>query len=411
MIATPFDFGPLLAPGLPPAAARWTGFPKYNFVGGHIDAEQIPIEELIAAATSVLGREGRTLATYGLESGPQGYLPLRAFLADKLKRYAAIACRPDDILITSGSLQGLDLVNALLLVRGDTVLVEEATYGGALSRIARSGVTAHGVALDGEGMRPDALAAALSALAQRGVRPKYLYTIPTVQNPTGTIMGEERRAELIKLTRAYGVPIVEDECYCDLIWSGRRPAAIYAMGNGSGVIHIGSFSKSIAPALRVGYMVADWAVLSRLLALKTDAGSGALEQMVLAEYCATHFSEHVRVLTAGLRRKLEALMEALNEQFGTAAEFADPPGGIYLWVTLPEAVDTDKLAPLALAAGVAINPGREWTADGALGKRRLRLCFAHPSAATIRSGIAELARVCHEAFGVPARIANVARER
>ena len=129
------------------------------------------------------------------------------------------------------------------------------------------------------------------------------------------------------------------------------------MSRDGGVIHIGSFSKSIAPALRVGYIVAPWAILSRMLAIKTDAGSGALEQMVLAEYCAPHFAEHVPALTRGLRAKLDTLMESLNEQFGTSAEFDEPKGGIFLWVKLPDNVDTLKLYQAALAAGVAINPG------------------------------------------------------
>ena len=121
------------------------------------------------------------------------------------------------------------------------------------------------------------------------------------------------------------MPIFEDDCYADLIWDGKRPPAIYAMGKTGGVIHIGSFSKSIAPALRVGFIVAPWAMLSRMLALKTDAGSGALEQMVLAEYCAPHFASHVPKLTRGLRAKLDTLMEALNEQFGTAAGIRGRP--------------------------------------------------------------------------------------
>src|SRR5262245_23400421 len=178
MYATEFDLAPLLAPGLPPPAARWTGFPKYNFVGGHNDPDHVPLEELRAAANAVLQREGRTLATYGLESGPLGYRPLREFLARKLEAHAGIACDMDEILITSGSLQAIDLVNALLLVRGDTVLIEQASYGGSLSRLARRGVNAVGVPLDGEGMRTDALAGALEDLQRRSIRPKYIYTIP-----------------------------------------------------------------------------------------------------------------------------------------------------------------------------------------------------------------------------------------
>jgi 2-aminoadipate transaminase len=403
------DFEPLLAPALPAPAAKWTGFAEYNFVGGHNDAEQVPLDAIVKATNDVIAREGRTLATYGLASGPLGYRPLREFLVHKLQRTAGIRCDADEILITSGSLQALDLVNGLLLAPGDTVIVEQASYQGALTRLQRLGIKTVGIPLDGEGMRMDALGAALDALARRGVRPKYIYTIPTVQNPTGTILGEARRHEMLRLAARYGVPIFEDDCYADLIWDGKRPPALYAMSGHGGVIHIGSFSKSVAPALRVGYIVAPWPVLSRMLPLKTDAGSGALEQMVLGEFCPAHFDAHVPVLTRALRRKLETLMEALNEQFGTAAEFEEPKGGIFLWVKLPDAVDTQKLFAPALAAGVAINPGAEWSTDKDYGRSRTRLCFANPSHEAIRAGVATLAEVCRREFGVPARIANVQR--
>ena len=194
-MTAPFDFAPLLAPGTPAPAAKWNGFPKYNFVGGHNDADNVPVEALVEAATTVLRREGPTLATYGLNSGPLGYRPLREFLAAKLKWHAGISCTADEILITSGSLQAIDLVNGILLARGDTVIIEQESYGGSLSRLARLGVNAVGIPLDGEGLRMDALAAALDDLKRRGIRAKYIYTIPTVQNPTGTIMGEQRRRD------------------------------------------------------------------------------------------------------------------------------------------------------------------------------------------------------------------------
>src|SRR5262245_59471700 len=409
MASGSFDFASLLPAGLPPPAVKWAGAARYNFIGGNNDGEQIPLDGLIAAAQAVLQREGRTLATYGLASGPQGYRPLREFLARKLKHDAGISCTFDDILIVSGSLQALDLINGVLLARGDTVIIEQETYQGALTRLKRLGVNAVGIPLDQDGMRIDALAAELAALKQRNIRPKYIYTIPTVQNPTGTIMPERRRIELLKLSEHYGVPIFEDDCYADLVWDGQRPPAIHAMSKTGGVIHIGSFSKSIAPALRVGFIVAGWAVLSHALALKTDAGSGALEQMVLAEFCAPHFDTHVPKLRRGLRGKLDELMAALNEQFGTAAEFDDPKGGIFLWVKLPDSVDTMKLYQSALKAGVAINPGPEWSTNAAHGISRMRLCFASPSKEEIRQGIAVLAEVCRREFGVPARIANVAQ--
>jgi 2-aminoadipate transaminase len=410
MTPATFDFAPLLPPGLPAPAARWTGLAKYSFIGGNNDPDQVPVEGLIDAVNAVLKREGKSLATYGLASGPQGYRPLRDFLTAKLKRDAGISCVADDILIVSGSLQALDLVNQTLLARGDTVIIERDTYQGALTRLTRLGVNAVGIPLDHEGMRMDALASALADLRGRGITPKYIYTIPTVQNPTGTIMPEPRRAELLKLGQQYGVPIFEDDCYADLIWDGRRPPALYAMSRNAAVVHIGSFSKSIAPALRVGYIVAPWNALSRMLPLKTDAGSGALEQMVLAEYCVPHFAAHVPKLTHGLRAKLDTLMEALDEQFGTSAEFEVPKGGIFLWVKLPDHVDTMKLYEAALASGVAINPGPEWSTDKAHAGSRLRLCFASPSHDQIREGVAVLADVCHREFGVPPRSANVEKQ-
>ena len=405
-----FDFSPLFPAGTPAPAVRWTGAPKYNFTGGNNDPDAVPLQGLMQAAQTVLEREGRTLATYGLKSGPQGYRPLREFLSTKLKRDAGMDCSADDILIVSGSLQALDLVNAALLTRGDTVVVEQDNYQGTLTRLQKLGVNAVGIPLDSGGMRMDVLEEALAQLKARGIKPKYIYTIPTVQNPTGTILDESRRARMLELANKYGVPIFEDDCYADLVWSGERPRSIFAMSKSENVIHIGSFSKSIAPALRVGFIVAPWGIMSRMLALKTDAGSGSLEQMVLAEYCAPHFADHVPALRTSLRKKLETLMEALNEQFGTAAEFDDPKGGIFLWVKLPDNVDTLKLYQSALAAGVAINPGPEWSTDKAHSISRIRLCFASPSHDEIREGIALLAEVCRKEFGVPERSANIERK-
>src|ERR1700743_3892346 len=398
MTSATFDFAPLLPAGLPAPAAKWTGLAKYSFIGGNNHPDQVPVDGLIDGVNAVLQRGGKTLAPYGLARGPQGYRPLRDFIAAKLKRDAAISCNADDILVVSGSLQALDLVNQSLLARGDTVIMEQETYQGSLNRLTRLGGHVVGIPLDQDGMRMDALASALSDLKRRGITPKYIYTIPTVQNPTGTILPETRRAELLKLAQEYGVPIFEDDCYADLIWDGKRPPAIHAMSKTNNVIHIGSFSKSIAPALRGGYHVAAREILSRMLALKTDAGSGALEQMVLAEYCAPHFTTHVPKLTRGLRTKLDTLMEALNEQFGTAAEFSDPKGGIFLWVKLPDHVDTLKLYQAALAAGVAINPGPEWSTNKPYAGSRLRLCFASPSHEEIREGVAVLADVWRREF-------------
>jgi 2-aminoadipate transaminase len=287
--------------------------------------------------------------------------------------------------------------------------MEQLTYGGAISKLRARGVEIVGVPLDEQGLRTDMLGVVLEDLRAKGIRPKYVYTIPTVQNPTGTVLTLERRHELLRLSAAFGVPIFEDECYADLLWEGEWPPALRGLPGGEQVIHIGSFSKSLAPALRLGYVSAPWDVMSRMVACKTDSGTPAIEQMIVADYFGQRFDEHIGKLKARLKRKLEVLTAALEEQFGTAAEFTVSKGGIFLWVTLPEQVDTAALAGPALAAGVAYNPGPEWSTDPDAARHSLRLCFALPPEDLIREGVAKLAEVCHRETGVPVRSANLVR--
>ncbi len=397
-----FDITTFFRTDLPdPAAAPWREFPKYNFVWGHNDADCVPVADLIAAAGRVLAAVGKDIAYYGLKSGLQGYLPLRQFVAEKLERRAAMSVTADQVLITSGSLQALNLINAMLLEPGDTVIVEEATYSGALARFRRAGVHVVGVRLDDQGIDIAHLESLLAELRARGVVAKYIYTIPTVQNPTGSVMSKERRLQLLQLAANYDTIIFEDDCYADLLWDGERPPSIRALDDSGRVLYCGSFSKSIAPALRVGYLVADWPAMAQILSLKNDAGSGALEQMVVADYAQSHFDDHVAKLSSVLRAKCQAISEAVAENFGAAAEISVPRGGIFIWVTLPPEVDTSMLAKVALAEGVAINPGAEWTADAEAGRHSMRLCFGSASLEDIRDGIALLADICHRETGIP----------
>jgi 2-aminoadipate transaminase len=410
MTAAGFAYSHLFAKDLPPPAPRWTGFPKYNFIGGHNDPERIPAAALADAATTVLRRRGADLALYNFD-GPQGYLGLREFVVDKVSGRPAIKCSADDVLITSGSGQGIDLVNHLLLETGDTVILEEFTYGGALTKLKRLGVNIIGAPLDEDGLRIDALAQIIEDLGRKGVIPKYIYTIPTIQNPTGSILPSERREALLALTRKHGVPVFEDECYADLTWDGDGPPALYAMDPRQ-VIHIGSFSKTLAPSLRLGYAIADWQAMSRLVACKreTDSGTGALDQMVVAEYFSQNFGDHVGGLTDTLHEKLDAMVEAVEREFGTAVEkMWKPKGGIFLWLKLPDRVDVTKLVAPAAKAGVVFNPGPEWSCNPDTTKSHLRLCFALPSKDMIREGVAAFARVCYEETGIPEHSANIRR--
>jgi 2-aminoadipate transaminase len=405
-----FAYSHLFAKDLPPPAPLWTGFPKYNFIGGHNDPVRIPAAALAEAAAAVLQRRGADLALYNFD-GPQGYRGLRQLVVDKLAQRPAIKCTVDDILITSGSGQAIDLVNGLLLERGDTVILEEFTYGGALTKLKRLGVDIIGAPLDGDGLKIDALARILEDLGRKGIRPKYVYTIPTVQNPTGSILPRQRREELLALTRKYGVPVFEDECYADLTWDGAGPPSLFAL-DPQQVIHIGSFSKTLAPSLRLGYAVAVPEVMGRLVACKreADSGTGALDQMVVAEYFSQNFGEHVGGLTQTLHGKLDAMVEAVEREFGTTIEkMWKPKGGIFLWLKLPDRIDVTKLVAPAAKAGVVFNPGPEWSCNPGATKSHLRLCFALPSKDDIRAGVAAFARVCFEETGIPEQSANIRR--
>ena len=404
-----FDIRKHLAPHAQTSAAPFTGFPKHHFVGGNIDEPTVPAAALAETVADLLRREGHGMAKYNMESGPQGYLPLRQATADMLNRRAGMRIGAKDVLMTSGSLQAMDLVNTAFLSPGDLVLIEAENYAGTMGKLDAMGVSYLAIPQDDQGMRMDALEALLAQCRASGRMPRYIYTIPTIQNPTGTILPLERRHQMLALAREYDVPIFEDDCYADLVFSGTRPPAIQALDQEGRVVYCGTYSKTIAPALRVGFLVAPWPLMGHILSLKTDAGSGALEQMVLSEFVPKSFDAHVASLLPMLEAKAATLCAALDEHFGASVEYTRPRGGIYLWVTLPEGVDTARLNTAAQQHGIEINPGAQWAVDGPANARRMRICFGNPSHASLREGIAKLAEICFQEFGIPERSGNLAR--
>lgn len=395
------DYSALFNRDLPPPSGRWGGHPKYNFIGGHSDPDMVPTEGFIESAARVFRGDPRNISMYNFSGGPQGILPLREFVVDKLGKHRGIDTNVDDVLITGGSGQGIELINEILLEAGDTAIVEAFSFSGALGNLRRRGVNVVGIDLDEDGMRMDHLAEALEDLRDRGIRPKYIYTIPTLQNPTGTVMTMERRHQLLELSEEYGVPIFEDECYADLIFEGEYENAIRSMDDTNRVLHIGSFSKTLGPGTRLGYVVAPWEVMSRLLSRKNDAGTGVMDQMIVADYFNNHYDEHILDLRAALQRKCDVLSSALRESFGPSVDFAVPTGGMYLWVKLPEGVDSRDLEGPALRDGIAFNPGPDWSADPDAAAGYIRLCFALPSEAEIREGVEKLADVFRREGALP----------
>ena len=395
------DYNSLFNRNLPAPPAPWAGHPKYNFIGGHSDPDMVPMEGFTEAAGNVFRGDPRNISMYNFDGGPQGITPLRQFLVDKLAAHRGINTSLDEILITSGSGLAIELINEILLEEGDTVIVEEFSFSGALGNIRRRKVNMVAIGVDHDGMNMDQLAQALEDLRSRGVRPKYIYTIPTLQNPTGTVMSMERRFRMLDLSAEYGVPIFEDECYADLIFEGEYENAIRSLDDSNRVLHIGSFSKTLGPGTRLGYIVAQWEVMSRLLSRKNDAGTGVLDQMIVADYFNNHYEEHILQMRAALKRKCDVLASALRESFGPNVEFEVPRGGMYLWVKLPEGVDSRALNMPALREGVAFNPGPDWSADPDAAASYIRLCFALPSETEIWEGVEKLAEVFRKEGALP----------
>ncbi|MCC6716944.1 MAG: PLP-dependent aminotransferase family protein [Acetobacteraceae bacterium] len=399
-------FASHMAKGAPPPAARFTGFAEYYFIGGNNDPTQIPTEMLAKAAETVIKRDGHLIAIYNMGLGPLGYPPLRKFVADKMQRHRGVTADAANILITTGSNQGIDLVVAAMLNPGDVVVLEEHCYSSSISRFKKSGAVIVPVKLDDDGIVMDDLARILAEQKAKGAPVKMIYTIPTIQNPTGSILPMDRRHRMVELARQFDTIIFEDECYADLIWAGGGPPALYSLAPDR-VVHIGSFSKTLAPALRLGYATGDWEIIGRMAALKSDGGTGALDQMIASEYFTTYFDEHVESLTAVLKDKLDCMVEAVEAEFGTHMTLFKPKGGIFLWMKLPDAVDVRKLIAPAAKAGIVFNPGPEWSLLGDGAKSHLRLCFALNSKENIREGVAKFAKVCFEETGIPPRSRNV----
>ena len=396
------DYSELYAKDLPPAAGPWEGLYPYNFVTGHGSPDLIPVDGFIESVTKALKKEGPNLAVYYSDGGPMGNMALREFLVKKLKKYRGIDVTVDEVMICSGSTQCILLINETLLEPGDTVITEMFTYSGAINNAKRAGANVVGIPMDDDGMRVDLLESKLAELKEQGIRPKYIYTIPTCQNPTATNMPMDRRREMLRISQEYGVPIFEDECYGDLIFDGEWEHAIRSLDDSNHVLHIGSFSKSLAPGVRLGYIVAPKDVANQMVSSKVDVGTNMITPMMVAGYLEENYEEHIEGVRDMLHRKRDVLIASFREHFGPTVEFYEPRGGMLMWFKFPEGVDTKKPLEAAKKQGLIYNPGADWSADpDNHGSNYIRICYGLPTEKEIRDGIELLAKVFHEELGIP----------
>lgn len=372
-----------------------------SFAGGLPGADLFPLEAFREASDRVIRDHGSHALQY---SQTEGERPLREMIARHTTRYG-IAVTADNVLVTSGSQQALDLIGRVFLNPGDHVLVERPTYLGALQAWSAYQAEYLCVDVDAHGMRLDALAAAL-----RG-GPKFTYALPNFQNPTGVTLSLERRHELVRLADEHGVPILEDDPYGQLRYDGEHlpplvtiDAEYRGLGKAAysgNVLYLSTFSKTLAPGLRLGWIIGPADVIRRLGQAKqgADLHTSTFVQLLAYEVARSGFlDEHVRRLRVAYARRRDAMLAAMRQHFPPAVTWTTPAGGLFIWATLPAPLDATTLLQQALAAQVAFVPGRPFYADGS-GHHTLRLNFTNATESAIDTGIARLGRVLTAATG------------
>ena len=369
-----------------------------SFAGGLPAPELFPVAEVAAAAERVL-REGGPGA---LQYGPsEGFAPLRECCADE-SRKRGIRCTADDILITTGSQQPLDLVSKIFLDAGDCVLTESPTYMAALQAFQCYEVRFAAVPTDEGGLIPEAL----PELIERE-RPKFLYTIPSFQNPTGVTLTAERRLKLYQIAAHYGLIVLEDDPYGALRYSGKNIPPIKSLDSEGLVIYQSTVSKTIAPGLRIGWVIASEEIRRKLTIVKqaADLHTSSLDQRIAHRYLTDFDSEtHVERIRRSYGERFAVMDAALRETMPQGFTRTHPEGGMFLWVSCPEGVDTSELMLEALKRKVLFVPGRDFFPD-ASGQRFMRLNFSNATTEQIREGIARLAEVCRIAIDASAVLA------
>ena len=385
----PFSYEGLFARNAPVTARGGNRNAKYDFAVAYPDPDSLPLDGLVDALKTALDREGRDLAYYPVVAG----LPsLRQLVADKLGRDRNMNVDAEGIVLTSGSGEAIAMLIKALTDPGDVVLTEEFVYLGTLRQMRLFGADVVGLKCDDQGIVPEELEATLKRLVGQGKQVKYLYTIPTFQNPMGWTMTLERRQRVLDVTREYGVPVLEDDCYADLRFEGEDVTSFHSLDNTGQVLYVGSFSKIIAPGMRMGYLVAPEEVRQRALSFKGGGGVNQFAALAIEEYLKHHMYEHIAEQNQALRVKRDAMLASLGENFGDAATWSKPEGGLYVWLELPEGTDLAALQEQAFDEGVGYYNGTMFSPQGA-GANRARLCFGHPSAQTVYDGVAELARI------------------
>ncbi|MDM4768125.1 PLP-dependent aminotransferase family protein [Pelomonas sp. SE-A7] len=360
-----------------------------SMAGGLPSADTFPVEALKAACDAVLTHNAKESLQY---AASEGFAPLREWVAARVAQLG-MKIDPDQVLITSGSQQGLDLVGKVLCDQGAPVAVETPTYLGALQAFTPYEPIFTSLESDHEGVRPEAF----GRLAHDAPGTRFAYLLPNYQNPTGRVMSQERRQAVVTAAKAAGVPIVEDNPYGDL-WFDQAPPPALASLWPEGTIYLGSFSKILTPGFRLGYLIAPKELYPKLLQAKqaADLHTPGFNQRVVHEVIKNGFLEgHIPSIRARYKANRDAMAESLQQHLPEGCEWLKPEGGMFFWIRLPEGFDAMALLPQAVDAGIAFVPGAAFYAQSP-DLRTLRLSFVTLTPELIRDGVAILGKVLRE---------------
>ncbi|HYP30125.1 MAG TPA: PLP-dependent aminotransferase family protein [Blastocatellia bacterium] len=360
-----------------------------SFAGGLPAPELFPVEALAEAHKEVFASEGRSALQY---STSEGWKPLREWVARR-SRSRGLRADADNVLITSGSQQGIDLVAKIFLEAGDSVVVENPCYLAALQSFSGYEARLVGVESDDEGMRVEQVERALVESD-----PKLIYIVSEFSNPKGTSLSHERRARLVELSRRYRVPIVEDDPYSELRYRGEPCAPIASLDGEGLVIYLSTFSKTLSPGMRVGWMVASKELIQTLVIAKqaTDLHTSTIQQRAVAKLLETFdYDGHISELNRVYGARCRAMLESLESRFPSGTRWTHPEGGLFLWVELPEVVRGEALLEAALRRKVAFVPGAPFFASDPR-HNFIRLNFSNQSPEMIEEGVKRLALTIEE---------------
>ena len=368
-----------------------------SLVFGHPDPTTLPVDGLRAAAEAVLSSPRARLA---LQYGPvQGALALMDYLVEKLNREEGLGLTHENLMIVAGSVHAVDMIARLYAGHDGVVLVEAPSYHDALHVFRDHGVDLRPVPIDGDGIVVEALAAQLALLQREGKPPRLLYTIPNFQNPSGVTLTAARREAVLELAREHGFLVVEDDVYRDLVFEGEVPPSFYALSGGQGVLRIGSFSKIMAPGLRLGWLIAEPEHIQRCVNCGTSqmgGGANPFTAHVVAEYCrAGHLDPQIARLRQVYRHRRDVTLAALERHMPPGVTWTRPRGGFFVWLTLPEGISVGPLREAAREQGVLFVPGTGFFVGGG-GQRNLRLAFSFVPPDEIERGVAILAQAIGE---------------